>query len=147
MKTISKKYVTFEQAKLLLEKGFDEYCIRCFTDKGISTSFTDYQLIKGLNKNSTVSLTDTKTEDFEYSDILCVQPEQWQVVEWLLQAYKIDVDVSTNRVLHAEKAEGYIAEIYTPKIYIPNWELGGNHQNREEAYSAAFDYIKNNNLI
>jgi hypothetical protein len=122
---IKPTYVTFEQAKKLKDKGFDLICHNWYSKQGF------------LYLNQTGFSDNSKTYRFS-------APEQWQVVEWLLQTYKIDVDVSANRVLHTEKAKGYIAEIYTPKVCVPNWELGGNHKNREEAYSAAFDYVLNN---
>jgi hypothetical protein len=125
---IKPTYVTFEQAKRLKEKGFDIECKMC-VEEGDERPLP-FNCGNTIHKNSLHPY---------YS-----APEQWQVVEWLLQTYKIDVDVSANRVLHTEKAKGYIAEIYTPKVCVPNWELGGNHKNREEAYSAAFDYVLNN---
>jgi hypothetical protein len=128
------KYVTFEQAEKLKELGFIEPTLTYWSKRdGLQEDIRNKALFYENHNDKGIWQTS--------------RPEQCQVVEWLLQAYKIDVDVSTNRVLHTEKAKGYIAEIYTPKIYIPNWELGGNHQNREEAYSAAFDYILKNNLI
>jgi hypothetical protein len=118
---IKPTYVTFEQAKWLKEKDYPQK--NCNNGYNLDGQDSFEYTIDWLNANA------------------IAKPEQWQVVEWLLQTYKIDVDVSANRVLHTEKAKGYIAEIYTPKVCVPNWELGGNHKNREEAYSAAFDYI------
>ena len=71
----------------------------------------------------------------------CNPPEQWQVVEWLRLTHGIWVFVGAD-AFNKKKFWGSVLNLTTDK----------NKQTRfcstpQEAYSAAFDYIKDNNLI
>ena len=122
MKEIKPKYSTFEQAKWLKEIGFNEKCETSY--------YTHYEKLMIENNGATKI-----TPMHNYS-----RPEQWQVVEWL-------------RVNHG---------IWTIADYYNNgdkniwfWNIKFNSKETmdcgfaspQEAYSAAFDYIKENNLI
>jgi hypothetical protein len=121
---IKPPYVTFEQAKWFKEIGFNEYCHAYFhTDKSIRTVSDGW-----LNE-------------------ICVAPEQWQVVEWLRVNHGIWIYVIKDggwwipfiQDLSNEKEEG------VRNIEMTNLPVCFNSP--QEAYSAAFDYIKNSNLI
>jgi len=106
---IEPKYVTFEQAKLLKEKGFEDIQI-------------DYGLNQMLNN--------------------CKAPEQWQIVEWLRNNHGIWVSVDFNPenslFFYCIRRRLYRVRLNQTVSY---------HNEPHEAYSAAFDYILNNNLI
>jgi|688.fasta_scaffold00112_124 hypothetical protein len=128
---IKPNYVTFEQAKLLKEKGLvvksDRYWVKMTED-----SYTD--------------MTDWRLEDLD-SDIgiggnlVITKYQQWQVVEFLRINYGIWVGVTM-----------YIN--HDGRFYSANIQNNDNkhqsfngHKSPQEAYSAAFDHILNNNLI
>jgi hypothetical protein len=118
---IKPTYVTFEQAKWLKEKGFDEYC----------------EAWQYLDENCMAMQYDSKT---------CVKmPEQWQVVEWLRVNHGLWIVVNLG-IVH-EKGTMFFANII---------KFGKHHKSKhrtlfytspQEAYSTAFDYIRENNLI
>jgi len=132
------KYITLEQAKWLKEKGFN-----------IPTIYYWFE-------NSKVSVP-TRTSDNQYSNwnqflsnLRISAPEQHQVVDWLLSNHDIWIEVR------------HIKTFGVNRFHIIIWKYGkedyhtihcGNSVGYEvwdtpqEAYSAAFDYIKNNNLI
>lgn len=138
MEKIEPKYVTFEQAKLLKEKGFHETTFSYFkiSEEHIFNKFPDYeQDPDDWNNNS-------------YLDCYS-RPEQWQVVEWLRVNHSLFI-------IPLPTIEGYycykIIDVQLdPEKIIErppyNNVDGVDYKLPEEAYSAAFDYIKNNNLI
>ena len=120
-KEIKPAYANFEQAKWLKEKGFTEICIcHAVYDNGVLKSS-----IQVFNR-----------DNFELA------PEQHQVVEWLRVNHGIWVEVC-----HKLITEQFFFEIVMNE--------GETHHNNEKllfdtpqkAYSAAFDYIRLNNLI
>jgi len=126
MKEIKPTYITFEQAKWLKEKGFDESC---------------RMLINGAYEPFHLNLIETQY--FQNNSVLlkdCYSaPEQWQVVEWLRVNHGIWI---------------YCKYQKRGKIIFVIEDLQGNNitispdlNSPQEAYSAAFDYIKDNNLI
>lgn len=116
---IKPTYVTFHQAKLLKEKGFRVQCLEWFDKDGNPPP----------NKFTFIRLS-----EYEMKDIY-IQPEQWQVVEWL-------------RVKHGIWVYAEIASLntYRPKAYelegdkFGIWE-GHKYMSPQEAYSSAFDYV------
>jgi hypothetical protein len=122
MNNIEPKYVTFEQAKWLKEIGFNLPTLNWY-HRG-NKKFNTNDLLFSMNK-----LTDN------YS-----APEQWEVVEWLRIYHSIWIEIKCFKsgicgfsiwLIQKEYYEVERVELYSP----------------QEAYSAAFDYIKNNNLI
>jgi hypothetical protein len=114
---IKPTYVTFEQAKLLKEKGFNEYCSAYYDNKKEL-----YTCRIGKCKNSI--------------DIEVVSaPEQWQVVEFLRIKHDIFISIEPN-----EKRK-FKFNIYTDKVLQVNNLQISIAETPQEAYSAAFDYI------
>ena len=130
------KYVTFEQAQWLKEKGFDELCQWSF-----------------LKEKPVLFGSNNQFESY------VSRSEHWQVVDWLLEKRGFWVSVV--------KADGFQNLFYYTitgsngfknghTIVVEEWDdetcdkMGYNNKyfnSPQEAYSAAFDYIKNNNLI
>jgi hypothetical protein len=130
---IEPKYVTFEQAKWLKEKGFDVQCRNRLTSLIDSTG--KYETPQNFNKYlNAVSL-----------------PEQWQVVEFLRLNHGIWVEVTIYRKDNRNYMQYSI--FYFPSmdsrviIRKDDYRRLDEFNSPQEAYSAAFDYIKDNNLI
>jgi hypothetical protein len=121
---IVQKYTTLDQSKVLKEKGFDEECRMCVEDGDDRP--LPFDCGRELHKNSLHPY---------YS-----APEQWVVVEWLLQNHQIWITVTSisqeSWQWHITKPGDSLGKLYEEDFYTP-----------QEAYTAAFDYILTNNLI
>jgi hypothetical protein len=129
---IQPTYATFEQAKLLKEKGFDlksKYHYPDLSEKQEICLTTDWNNFTDMAGNS------------EYF----TAPKQWQVVEWLRVNHGLWIVVNLG-IVH-EKGTMFFANII---------KFGKHHKSKhrtlfytspQEAYSTAFDYIRENNLI
>jgi hypothetical protein len=115
---IKPTYITFEQAKLLKEKWFNEN-------------------VEGLYFDAEIKVIPTKPSNTDFASTRYYSaPEQWQVIEWLRIKHGIWVSVEAPVKL----SKSWCFEIY--KIYdgvILNTESG--FSSPQEAYSSAFDYI------
>jgi hypothetical protein len=129
------KYVTFEQAKWLKEKRFDYHEV--FQD------FANYYDYHDRSVQGRLHVSDFSEDKFPDDRWIAV-PEQWQVIEWLRVNHDIWIAVMPDVGMDL---------IYTYKIYSVEVGVerclanGNNYDTPQEAYSAAFDYIKDNNLI
>ncbi len=109
--------VTFEQAKLLKEKGFNE-TLNVYVVEG-----NIYEYVEGgFLKN-------------EYGYVTA--PEQWQVVEWLRINHKIFIEISRLLVNRKSTFSFYIGTGFDSK----DKESKSEFDTPQEAYSAAFDYV------
>jgi hypothetical protein len=129
MKEIKPTYITFEQAKWLKEKGFKIGSNRGYLPNG-ELSYSQY-----------ASLCYNDEEDYptRYS-----APEQWQVVEWLRVNHGIWVWVRPYKDHAADNNDPIQHQM---NVYKNGVTVSKEFNSHEEAYSAAFDYIKDNNLI
>jgi hypothetical protein len=146
---IEPTYVTFEQAKWLKEKGFGkwtgdikttDYCQSKYFHKKpsgyglVNWKETDILFIIGY---------DNWVNEYPYCDTWTYAPEQWQVVEWLRVNHGIWVEVRYYKFVKM-----FIYEIVGLNNNKGMTSRGVEHfDTPQEAYSAAFDYIKDNNLI
>ncbi len=124
-------YVTFEQAKWLNSKGFDKSCKMVWDNWGHLEEWEDENPHKNSTKNGSVY----------YS-----APDQHQVVEWLFDQHGIWISVDKQnykrfkwRVSNINLRNDAISDLIE--------KSGFNCDTSQQAYSAAFDYIKDNNLI
>jgi len=128
---IEPTYVTFEQAKLLKENGFNER----------TTSYWDKR--DGLEEGG-MRFPINHNERGEWATS---RPEQWQVVEWLLDCHHIHIQVYP---LHDDKWEWCIMFLNEPlevgfKSSMSQFCVERSiFDSKQEAYSSAFDYILNN---
>jgi hypothetical protein len=143
-------YVTFEQAKWLKEIGFDEKCSHYYID-----NFQNFKYDGILYKNGL-------PYDIENENILqfvrrrnqhhlCNAPEHWQVVEWLRVNHGIDVWSYPVLIKKNDSDVSRIPDEYSYQIinkgitqFISINEI---FDNPKEAYSAAFNWIKDSDLI
>jgi hypothetical protein len=126
---IKPRHVNSEQAKLLKEKGFDIECRMCI-EEGDERPLP-FNCGNTIHKNSLHPY---------YS-----APEQWQVVEWLRVKHGVWIFSD-----YGKKTKNWYYNIQflpTQTTHIERilWQDG--FETPQEAYSAAFDYILNNDLI
>jgi len=146
---IKPTYVTFEQAKLLKEKGFDLKCNALFIHE-IRQGDTDWKILELFGRtNDTYEFLLSCDMDWQKNYL---RPEQWQVVEWLRVKYGIWVTVFTNKAKDWKTLWSFRLDwIYPedtldledvePKYYkIPSY-VTNEFDSPQEAYEAAFDYI------
>ena len=142
---ITEDYVSFETAKLLKEKGFDEKCQKVYMHNGQllwaqifmeGESFVDNKCIEAVaNYNDWITYTQG-----EYA-YLC--PTLQMAMKWLLQKHRLYVNV-------APSVEGYY---WTEKWHSYAEELNKRHpfgrfintfESYEEAAEAAIKYCLEN---
>jgi len=132
-------YVTFEQAKLLKEKGFDVICKKkCFLDKE-DNEVTDEFIFNKYNNHLTEELDVIKSV---WAISTIPRPEQWQVVEWLRINHGIWITVANvySEYTHwaftiGKNGKGQIVPFRQDQDKSDYFKIP------QEAYSAAFDYI------
>jgi hypothetical protein len=140
---MKKNNVTYEIAKWLKEKGFDQNINNAWFNRvgnylGICNVKEDGTQVTYSNTYSSAELV-TREYYNECCSYRYCAPEQWQVVEWLRVNHGIWI---------------YCKYQKRGKIIFVIEDLQGNNitispdlNSPQEAYSAAFDYIKDNNLI
>lgn len=125
---IQPTYCSYEQSKLLKEKGFDENC---------------RMLINGAYEPHHLNLTETILQ--RNSEILesCYSiPEQWQVTEWLRVNHGIWIhSAPENNEEDIVKWAFTIQRIDSEVRFV---RRVGEFNSPQEAYSAAFDYVLKN---
>lgn len=136
---IEPTYVTFEQALLLKEKGFDL----------VVNSFYDY---KGNEEDSEFIISvRSKKYNSECDHIgLISAPEQWQAIEWLRLNYCIFISTRHGGLNMKGEFGYFICEIIEatkdPQLYKThkiNWQMKKDYS-PQEANSVAIDYVLKN---
>jgi hypothetical protein len=124
-KEIKPTYVTFEQAKWLKEIGFDLF-----------TEAWYHRDTKRFNLNSLRFSINKLTDNY-------AAPEHWELVEWLRVNHGIWIEIHgwTNQPVGNETWK----ECYQSFINGDATDVS-IFKTPQEAYSAAFDYIKENTL-
>jgi hypothetical protein len=130
---IKPEYVTFEQAKWLKEKGLIANCKRYW----VKYSNTEYK------EMSDIQLEDLDREIGIGSNLIIPKYEQWQVVEWFRVNHGIWISVD---MVYETTQTGFWYSIRQSKED-DKAICSNDYPTPQEAYSAAFDYILNNNLI
>jgi hypothetical protein len=129
------KYITFEQAKWLKEKGYEIDSNEVLFCRDEINNIEEHQI-----KNRDIIRArgiGYILDDDEYRVY-----EQHQVVDWLLEKHGIFVVVLP--ILYNGDAVMYYPSIFEQGV---GEDIEEYFNSPQEAYSAAFDYIKNNNLI
>ena len=146
---IKPHYVDFNTAKLLKEKRLVADC------KKYWVKYTDTE----YKEMSDIQLEDLDREIGIGGNLVIPKYEQWQVVEWLRVNHGIWVYSYPIHPFNSDEDDGYPKTVWISKIISTNYVfqekfidsdngLAVNHHNSpQEAYSAAFDYIRLNNLI
>lgn len=159
---IKPAYVTFEQAKLLKELGFDEPCFAYWQSESSPEptvlSFSGTKYVSQIPKHRNTFLT-IKGEsrlvipnELDYQEDMAIHPEnyerlpwglkviapeQWQVIEWLRlnRGVWIYPQIKGNSFQQC-----YIAMIVS-NLNPNNTNQLGEYTTPQAAYLAAFDYI------
>lgn len=127
-------YVNYDFAKFLKSKGFNVPCKQAF--------YGDVE-----DEDIEYNEPTTTGDDFILGEYDCYAPEHWEVVEWLRLNHGIWIHVY---YLTEEQAWGWDCYRYKKENRLlnkPAISFSMKLQSPKESYSAAFDYIKNNNLI
>lgn len=130
-KEIKPAYVSFDIANWLKEKGWNIKCKKYYNGSLLLTS-------KGSGLENCYKV---------------YAPEQWQVIEWLRIKHGIWIVVNIGVPLGNK--DMYYSNIikfghknkYTGMVEHKSKFRSGFFDQPQKAYSAAFDYIKDNNLI
>jgi hypothetical protein len=138
---IQPHYVTFEQAKWLKEKGFNTKVISFFDNDKLSEPKD--RKVDGFTIYNPINWNTVKPHYYS-------RPEQHQVVEWLQVNYDICIYIKP----YADRKTFQPFWVFMnekSKVSTSEFHLSGNasiagsdYKTRQEAYSAAFDYILNN---
>ena len=115
-------YVTFEQAGLLKEKGFNQACCQWYND-----SESDILRIGSIHNYNHPKDACTMTA-----------PEQWQVVEWFRLKFQLYIVVS---VIPFEKGRFFEYSVSNNDECV---HQDGIYDTPQEAYLVAFDYLLKN---
>jgi hypothetical protein len=135
METIKPTYTTFEQSKLLKEKGFNIICKQRYWEGYENIfHFQDSCILNNWNNYD------------DSSTIYFSAPEQWQVVEWLRINHGIWASPGIINLNGVVKWFPICFKFVNGLLEIRK-DIDGNFDTPQEAYSAAFDYILTNNLI
>lgn len=136
---ITPTYISFEQAKLLKEKGFKYYCRVSYWDNELTSHTPGFPLENG----------ETSQENY-YDFPRFYAPEQHQVVEWLRINHGIWVEIKPECYgdrwfanLNICSREAWDNLYKRNEVLSAFREFNNEHPTPQEAYSAAFDYILN----
>ena len=96
---IQEAYVSFETAKLLKEKGFDENTLMVYMSYGDLCKCNRYD-----------SIRNSKYNDITKNDFECTAPTHQMAMKWLREVHNIDICVFPYQA-------DYISYSYKVKIY------------------------------
>lgn len=131
------KYTTYEQAKWLKEKGYEIATDEVLFCRDEINNIEEHQI-----KNRDVIYnggTFYVVDEDEYRVY-----EQHQVVDWLLEEHGIWVSVS--QVQQQDTFTWEVVQSNKEKWYSIDW-CGDDFGSPKDAYSSAFDYIRENVLL
>jgi hypothetical protein len=133
-------YITFAQAKWLKEKKFNEWCNSFYNyNKKVKYGDSNFYSFKRKIKN--------------YNSEVYKRPEQWLVVEWLRVNHGIWVEARHIKTFGVNRFHLIIWKYDKENFYTIHCDNSNNGMGYkvwdtpQEAYSAAFDYILQQNLI
>jgi hypothetical protein len=150
MKEIKPTYVDFKTAKWLKEKGFNEPCDSIYKEDGEFQSYKNFGDIRTHFKNNE-PINPKTWHRYDTS-----APEQWQVVEWLRVNHGIWITPIPRlnswifSIVEVKTSNHYSLidiDFYGDNDYLTSKGIPTIMMSPQEAYSAAFDYIKDNELI
>jgi hypothetical protein len=142
---IEQTYVSFSQAKLLKEKGFNVNCTNAYAEERLINKSTGGDRFTGVYHLVTLS----KFHKRYYS-----APEQWQVVEWLRVNHGIwthvhlEVKIKGLEISNTGKYQASINRVNHTSVFgkisegdVPDGPYRKPQNSPQEAYSEAFDFV------
>ena len=135
MKQITEDYVSFETAKLLKEKGFDEICSY---EWGIPNVDKGYVLQKWIIDNGQIKNSDL-------IDGAYTAPSQSLALKWLREVHNIHIEIYRTACgyLYIVSNIPYGTDLYNPE-YGGDDENSGQWTTYEKAVEAALKYTLEN---
>lgn len=131
---IIEDYVSFETAKLLKEKGFDEKCPCSYRKKLVDNKIVDEE---ELFVSAHLMLTNSELEDKVYRDIVyCSAPTLQMAMKWLREVHKLYMYTA-----FAGMEEVWFSRIYDKDKHQKDLD---NFNTYEEACEAAIKYCLEN---
>ena len=132
MATITEDYVSFEIAKLLKEKGFDEKCLHYYEDN--------------RHRDEGIKLSDWCNIEYSNSEIgrrfAC--PTLQMAMKWLREIYNIAIVIEPHKYDYInEKNSSYIASLWQGDNYYENI-TSKDYPTYEETADAAIKYCLEN---
>lgn len=126
---ITEDYVSFETAKLLKEKGFDESCYQKYDDEGY------------LSFNHVGYINNEKPCD----DFYALAPTLQMARKWLRLKYKIDIDIVSRLSLNADDDHcySYYIKHQYDKYYYKTY-TDGEYLEYEDAVEGALKFSLEN---
>jgi len=152
---IEPKYVTFEQAVWFKERGFDEECKYYYDLEYKKLTFH----VEDLWKNSEIENgypAGTFPKCRKYPTPMISAPEQWMVAEWLRLNHGIWITPIPRlnswifSIVEVKTSNHYSLidiDFYGDNDYLTSKGIPTIMMSPQEAYSAAFDYIKDNRIF
>jgi hypothetical protein len=132
---IKPEYVTFEQAKLLKEKGFN---VPTLAYRQKSARIGDETILPLALPDDEFQWGPFDWNNYSKEVPYYSIPEQWQVVEWLRIKHDIWVWV---RPFKDHAADNNDPIQHQMNIFFKGVSISKEFNSHDEAYSAAFDYI------
>lgn len=129
--TIEEAYISFEIAKLLKEKGFDEGCRYYYVNNG-NLMFTEEYLHNSEIKYGT------------YPSCVCTAPTQQMAMRWLREIHNIFIVIEPRTYDYInEKISSYVSSLWQRDNYCENI-TSKNYPTYEEAVEATIQYCLKN---
>ena len=101
---ISEDYVNYEIAKLLKEKGFDNYC-RAFYEEGK----TEIEITDEYWRNTDSDIREIDDEYYDsFSLVFITAPTLQMAMKWLREVFNIFIEISTSIDLNGKYHFSYI---------------------------------------
>ena len=144
---IEETYVSFEVAKLLKEKGFNEQCWKLYElgDFGIPVRLNGFELNDegGFWNNEYLELY---KKEHSYINDICSAPTHQMAMQWLREKHLIFFDF---RLVLGDTVEGrYMVGVYDMTAFDTytwkTWVYGNTY---EETYEKAIKYVLDNNFF
>lgn len=104
---ITEDYCSYEVAKLLKEKGFDESCYTCYVEKEISHydySSTNYELIDGVISCPTLQMA-MKWLREEKSTLIVIEPHDYDYINEKSKSFSYSLWVGDNYYEYIESKD------------------------------------------
>jgi len=149
---ITEDYVSFEVAKLLKEKGFDEWCFKCYgvavLHNGVDISFDEECDLKDEGRENEIEyveggrLYDYGCNNREKVRAVWAAPTLWVAMKWLREEKGIAVIPVISSVLDNEKFlwDVKIVVAKTNDTYSQGWV----YEKQEDACERAIKYCLEN---
>jgi hypothetical protein len=131
---IKSTYVTFEQAKLLKEKGFNYRVYKEYTPQ--------FDFITDTDTSANCVIGGECAMKYAAEDSFAA-PEQWQVVEWLRVNHGIWIQIEFGKDEDQIWFDWYIYKLELGYDYSNESSYSG-FNSPQEATSAAINYVLNN---